>query len=89
VDENKLRILRKVGYRFPPTCGRCKHGIFPQNQWGTCGIHKYEHQKHTGPARALSIHMLGSCPQFESQGVSLGAYQEFLQEGIKKDPISS
>ena len=79
MDENKLKVLQGVGYKVNPCCGLCKHGWFPQNDWGTCEIHKYAHLKHTGVSRQLSIHKYGSCPKFEAKGLStLGAFGEFL-----------
>lgn len=81
MDENKLKVLRELPYQVHKVCGLCKHGVFPQNDFGTCSRVQYEHKKHTGPARQLSIFRHGSCPHFELKDEAtwtLGAYVEFL-----------
>ncbi|OHD21606.1 MAG: hypothetical protein A2Y38_02170 [Spirochaetes bacterium GWB1_59_5] len=65
-DANKLAKLLEVGYCIPITCGLCNFGVFAQGQdWGTCRLYQYEHLKHTGPARDVSIIRFGSCPKGE------------------------
>jgi hypothetical protein len=61
VDANKLSRLTEIGYRIGPQCGLCRHGRFTTYDWGSCDRHQYEHGKHTGPARALSIFRGGVC----------------------------
>ncbi len=83
MDANKLGELRTIGYKIPKTCGLCRHGVFVgANDWGGCAIRTYEHLKHTGPPRQLSIYVGGSCPdKFEPKeqvANILGAYHEFL-----------
>jgi len=83
-DENKFEKLRTVGYRIPGNCGLCKHGQFPGgNLWGQCGLHTYDHGKHIGAVRGVSIVQIGTCPSFTEDptkisGVGLGAHEEFL-----------
>lgn len=84
MDANKLQVLQDLPYTIPKTCGLCLHGEFPQNDWGTCQVTQYEHQKHTGDARQLSILRFGSCPKFEADDqkvLLLGLFQEFLTIG--------
>lgn len=48
---------------------------------GTCAARQYEHQKHTGEARQLSIHKTGCCGQHkldEAKKAQLGAFAEFI-----------
>lgn len=85
MDDNKLKLLREVGYTIPETCGLCEHGRFPSpTQWGTCSAREYEHKKH-GDLRQMSIYRGGSCPEFELRGsdsglfVELGGFLEFLR----------
>lgn len=81
MDNNKLIMLRAIGYKVNKCCGLCKHGTFPNNNWGTCKIHKYEHLKHTGEARELSINKFGVCGSFEEgENISaeLGKFAEFM-----------
>jgi hypothetical protein len=82
MDANKLEVLRALPYRVQKVCGLCRHGGFvPNTDWGTCIRTQYEHKKHTGPARQLSITRFGSCEGFEPDErrvATLGAYQEFL-----------
>lgn len=79
MDANKLKVLRALPYRINPCCALCQHGWFPKDDWGTCELHTYEHEKHTGPRRQLSIYKQGSCPKFEAKPhlEHLGAFREF------------
>lgn len=80
MDANKLTVLRDVGYKIHKCCGLCVHGWFPKTDFGTCEKNKYEHQKHTGAPRQLSIHKYGYCPKFEVKPKhNLGTYEEFLK----------
>lgn len=47
-------------------------------------MHQYEHLKHIGPERGVSIHVAGSCPDFKPEPgavIRLGAHGVFL-EGV-------
>lgn len=81
MDASKLKVLRSLPYRVMPVCGLCLHGWFPKDDWGTCSVHTYEHEKHTGPRRSLSIHKFGTCKKFEPRPnlSHLGAFEEFLK----------
>ncbi len=80
MDNSKLKKLKELGYQIFPTCGRCKHGQFKGYAWGTCAKFTYEHQKHTGVVRQLSIHQSGYCgpEHFEPMITEdLHGFQEF------------
>lgn len=83
-DENKFTVLRTAGYNIPITCRLCKYGQFPNTgEWGTCGLHKYDHGKHTGDKRGVSVCLSGTCPSSieDPQKVTkaaFGAHVEFL-----------
>lgn len=80
MDANKLTVLREVGYKINRCCGLCKHGWFPRDDWGTCELTTYEHQKHSGTPRKLSIHKYGRCPKFELKHMTpLGPFAKFLK----------
>jgi hypothetical protein len=84
MDANKLAMLRESGYRIAKSCGLCKHGVFVgTGDWGSCAVKTYEHLKHTGPKRQLSIYRGGACTdKFEPSDqldTVLGAYREFLR----------
>jgi len=85
-DPDKFRMLRKVGYQIPRTCGFCKHAQmkgFPGYGWGTCAVHQYQHGKHTGGPRQMSIYHAGSCDTFELNPATLavlGSFREFFEE---------
>lgn len=65
-DQNKLDALAKAGFSIKATCGLCSHAtIRVGSDWGTCSKIRYEHGKHTGPSRDVSIHRAGGCPLFE------------------------
>ena len=86
-DDNKFKVLRDIGYTIPVTCDSCVNSEFPNSKspWGTCTlpIAQYEHLKHTGERRGVSIHREGSC-QFVRGDLAkvtrkaLGAHTEFV-----------
>lgn len=81
MDQNKEQKLRDIGYEINQVCGLCKYSLFPNNDWGTCSLHVYDHKKHDG-IHQLSIHKLGYCPEFSQDSVMtqpLIHYQEFFQ----------
>jgi len=62
MDKNKLEMLREVGYRIPRCCHTCVHAQWRNpSMWGTCARHTYQHAKHTGPPRQMSIFRAGVC----------------------------
>jgi len=60
-DENKFDKLSEVGYTVRPCCGLCTHAQFGIFEWGTCAKHTYQHKKHTGDPRQMSINVHGCC----------------------------
>jgi hypothetical protein len=85
MDENKRQELKRIGFVVVKCCGRCSAGQFPHNEWGTCRIHVYQHLKHTGEHRNLSIHKFGYCQDFHNSSwpSELGAFEEFTEEQQK------
>jgi hypothetical protein len=82
MDANKLAVLGGVQYQIARTCGTCKHSTFPNNNWGTCGLLTYQHLKHTGAPRQLSIYRYGCCVLHEMNVASqaeLGLFEQFLK----------
>ncbi len=88
MDQNKLKVLNDIGYAIRKTCATCEYSLFTQargNNWGLCFAKTYEHLKHTGPERQLSINKFGHCPQYawdwdkvtKEVGV---AYSEFVEK---------
>jgi len=66
VDENKLKKLREIGYVVQGCCGLCKHSMFVSGRlFGSCYKHSYQHKKHTGSERPLSITQSGLCFDYE------------------------
>jgi hypothetical protein len=82
MDANKLVKLKQIGYHMNAVCGLCKHSLFmPGTEWGTCGLHGYEHLKHTEKSRQVSVHKFGGCLSFEKDpglATTLGAFEQFL-----------
>jgi len=77
-DENKFDMLNEVCYTVRASCSLCQHGTFiGLSHWGTCAKHTYEHKKHTGDARQMSINVLGVCKTFEADKVKLARLQSF------------
>jgi|SRR5579859_446374 len=63
MDANKLKVLKDNGYVINKACGLCKHMDMPNVKagFGTCNIKTYEHLKHVGAPRQLSVHEHGVC----------------------------
>lgn len=78
MDANKLKVLQDLPYRIQKTCGLCRHRLFVRDSpWGVCATQTYEHQKHTGAPRQLSIHRSGYCPKFEADPAALNYLEGF------------
>jgi hypothetical protein len=85
MDQNKVTKLRDVEYKIRPQCGLCRHGEFKtiKDEFGSCLLHSYEHLKHTGAPRRLSVYRGGSCESYTPEAAKiaqLGAYLEFLAD---------
>ena len=82
MDKNKLETLSDINYTIQPSCGLCIHALFPNNDWGLCSKHSYDHMKHDGTHK-LSIHRLGSCDKFvfsPEKAAGMEHYDEFIQK---------
>ena len=82
MDENKAKKLQEIGFKILPVCGLCKYAAFSDYRWGTCEKHTYEHEKHTGPPRQVSVHFAGTCKDFEAanNAARLQKFEQFFQE---------
>ena len=84
-DENKFAKLQEAGYTVRPCCILCVHGTsIGPSHWGTCAKHTYEHKKHTGKPRQMSINRVGVCKTFDTdkgQLLKLQSFQSFFTEG--------
>ena len=81
MDQHKAQKLVEIGYTIKPCCALCIFSFFPQNDWGLCETHTYDHQKHDG-THQLSVHKTGSCAQFEPDQEELSTmrhYREFFR----------
>ena len=84
-DENKFAKLNEIGYIIPPCCILCTHGTFVgAARWGTCDKHTYEHKKHTGDERQMSINISGHCDDFRTNDEKLCRLMSFQR--FFKDP---
>ena len=79
MDKNKEHLLWDVGYIIRRTCFNCRNAHLSPSGWGTCTIHFYRHEKHTGPPRLMSIHETGYCPKHELRHTVLGAFKQFFE----------
>ncbi len=82
MDANKREVLVEIGYQLG-ACGVCAHSTFATDasDFGTCGLHKYAHLKHTGDFREVSVHRCGRCPMFQvdpMQNLRLHRFGEFV-----------
>lgn len=83
MDMNKRQELLNIEYSIQGNCSNCEHGRFDHKAaFGVCSLHSYQHLKHTGDKRQLSVYAHGRCPKFELEDgkkAQLGLWQEFLQ----------
>lgn len=79
MDANKLKVLQDIGYEVQKVCGLCRHAQLSPDGWGTCAIQSYQHLKHTGDPRQLSITRYGGCPKFKASDHALGQLAGFKQ----------
>lgn len=81
-DPEKLRTLRRVGFRLLRTCDSCTHARFqPGHDFGRCGRHTYTHGKHAG-TQQMPAHRTGTCPDHDLDPrvpQRLGALAEFIE----------
>lgn len=78
MDANKAQTLRDIGYQIFPVCGSCVYGQFAEGvKWGICGLHTYDHKKHTESRRPLSININGGCSSHELDKVAEAKYYAF------------
>lgn len=82
MDANKLEVLREIDYQIHPTCGSCLYSVIrPGSDYGICGLHTYEHQKHSSKERSLSVNRYGSCPEWVGAlSAPESGWGEFWQE---------
>ena len=79
MDANKEKKLHDIGFRILQTCALCEHGCFPNDDWGTCSKHSYEHLKHSESSRDLSVHKNGSCNDFSVNEKEITKLKRYLQ----------
>lgn len=84
MDDNKLKLLKQVEYEVCRCCYFCAHSEpFRQGtDWSTCRRYKYQHLKHTGDLRQMSIVKFGVCSSFEPKDgarLELGAFAQFMK----------
>lgn len=81
-DQNKLDALSRSGFSIQAACCICKHATFNGGSaWGTCSQILYQHAKHTGSARAASIHAAGHCAKFE---MDLAHQEDLARSGFDR-----
>jgi hypothetical protein len=77
MDENKRQKLAKIEYRIFKCCALCRYSKFPNNEWGTCSLHNYEHLKHSDAKRQLSVVKYGGCPQYIEDPAKVATLDRF------------
>jgi len=86
MDANKLKVLQDIDYTIRAVCGNCANFIGAwkaiKNGFGTCvlGDYTYQHNKHTGQKRELSVHFSGSCDRHKyTEDIRLHAFEQFKE----------
>lgn len=87
MDENKLKMLKSMDYKIDPCCALCVYGIFrdPASAWGECCLFEYDHLKHTGQNRNVSVNRYGVCPLFVPSTTCsdrLDKFEEFFNANV-------
>jgi hypothetical protein len=78
MDKNKEQKLMTIGYTIQPCCGLCAYAKLSADGWGTCKQHTYQHDKHTGVHRQVSINQYGLCTRFLADTATLsGKFKHF------------
>lgn len=82
MDANKVEKLKEIGYEIRPACGTCDWATFRDgSDFGSCGLHTYNHLKHDDDGMDLSVHLFGSCSEYEEPVILenvLGAWDQFV-----------
>lgn len=84
MDLNKDNKLQEIQYKLYRTCGLCscfegtKGAMF-----GVCKKQTYQHLKHTGDARQLSVSVFGSCSEFDWDNSKLSQLHGFQKYIVK------
>lgn len=83
MDNNKLSVLRDIGYEIVPTCKLCAYAdLTSGSEWGTCKKHIYDHLKH-GNTRHVSINAFGRCKKDfvlnEDMNEVFGVFAQFVR----------
>ena len=83
MDKNKLKVLQDIDYKVQRTCGNCDWFVGDSYtksiMFSTCSKHTYEHKKHIGPERKLSVHRDGVCDKHEWNGNALNFMHSYSQ----------
>lgn len=82
MDQKKLEKLIDIDYTIKPSCGLCVYSAFANSDWGTCSLHRYDHEKHDGDRHKLSIHRLGYCSKFtfsQKKAQGMEHYEQFFK----------
>lgn len=80
MDASKLEKLKQVGYAVNKSCYFCRYADIKSGRlFGTCNFHTYNHEKHTGEPRQLSIVAMGTCKDYEADGLVTGLLEGFLE----------
>ncbi len=85
MDKAKLKVLQELEFRIRPSCAFCVFSTFPNNDWGTCATNKYEHEKHTGEPRDMSIHKSGLCYTYMADHIKLNTLEGFAELYLESD----
>lgn len=78
MDANKDKRLEEIGYMMHKTCGLCSfYEGGKGSMFGVCKKQKYQHLKHIGEARDLSVNIFGSCLSFNWDNAKLAQLHGF------------
>lgn len=90
MDANKDLRLQEINYKLHRTCGLCVYFEGSKgSMFGVCKKNTYNHLKHTGDARALSVNIYGSCLDFDWDTVKLPqlhGFQKYIDPPASSTP---
>ena len=80
MDDNKVEVLKEIGFRINKCCGLCKYFAANRgNVFGDCIKYTYKHLKHTAESKSLSVSIFGGCDDWKPSDGRINNLHGFAQ----------